>query len=178
MIVYHVAIATAPDYIARHEPHRREHFEHLMALRAQGAILALGTATDGTGADLVCRVGQPDDVRSLMESMPLSRAGLWTDFAPRSFAQFLEPWALAAPSPDDSRVATVIEGATDDAEMASFAMIEERGAGRLLLGGFFPDGACLAFTTLADPAAAVAALDASGLFTAGSLRARSLVHTV
>ena len=32
--------------------------------------------------------------------------------------------------------------------------------------------------TLADPAAAIAALDASGLFTAGSLRARPLVHIV
>lgn len=178
MIVYHVAIATTPDYTARRESYRREHFEHLMALRAQGVLLALGTATDGSGADLVCRVGQPDDVRALIESMPLSRAGLWTGFAPRSFAQFLEPWSLPAPSPDDSRVATIVEGATDDAEMASFAMIEERGAGRLLLGGFFPDGACLAFTTLPDPAAAVAALDASGLFTPGSLRARSLVHTL
>ena len=60
--------------------------------------------------------------------------------------------------------------------MASFVFIEERGAGRLLFGGFFPDGTTLAFMTVADPAAAIAPLDASGLFTAGSLRARPLLH--
>ena len=85
---------------------------------------------------------------------------------------------LPAPRPDETRLATLVEGATPDAEMASFVFIEERGAGRLLFGGFFPDGSSLALHDVADPAAAIAPLDASGLFTAGSLRARPLLHIV
>ena len=47
-----------------------------------------------------------------------------------------------------------------------------------LFGGFFADGSSLALMTLVEPAAALAALDASGLFTPGSLRTRPLVHNV
>ena len=43
---------------------------------------------------------------------------------------------------------------------------------------FFADGSSLALMTLVEPAAALAALDASGLFTPGSLRTRPLVHFV
>ena len=176
MIVYHVAIATADDYLTRREPFRDASFQYLMGLRAHGVMIAAGPAPDGRSCDLFCRVRQPDDVGRLVEGDPLFAGGLWTGYAPRSFAQFLEPWELPAPRPDGTRLATLIEGVTPDAEMASFAFIEERGAGRLLFGGFFPDGSSLALMTLAD--AATAALDATGLFTAGSLRARPLLHLV
>ena len=36
VIVYHVAIATADDYLTRREPHRQASFECLMGLRAHG----------------------------------------------------------------------------------------------------------------------------------------------
>jgi uncharacterized protein YciI len=178
VIVYHVAIATADDYLTRREPHRQASFEYLMGLRAHGMMIAAGPALDGRSCDLFCRVQQPRDVDRLVEGSPLFIDGLWTGYAARSFAQFLEPWELPAPRPDETRLATLVEGATPDVEMASFVFIEERGAGRLLFVGFFPDGSSLAFTTLADPAAATAALEGSGLFTAGSLRARPLLHIV
>ena len=178
MIVYHVAIATAEDYLTRREPHRQASFEYLMGLRAHGMMVAAGPAPDGRSCDLFCRVQQPGDIGKLVETHPLFAGGLWTGYTPKSFAQFLEPWELSAPRPDETRLATVVEGTTPDAEMASFVFIEERGARRLLFGGFFPDGSSLAFMTLADPAAAIAPLDASGLFTPGSLRARPLLHIV
>ena len=178
MIVYHVAITTADDYLTRREPHRQTSFEHLMGLRAHGMMIAAGPAPDGRSWDLFCRVQQPGDIQKLVETNPLFVGGLWTGYTPRSFAQFLEPWELPAPFPDESRLATLVEGATPDAEMASFVFIEERGAGRLLFGGFFPDGSSLAFMTSPDPGPAIAPLDASGLFTAGTLRARPFIHIV
>ena len=176
MIVYHVAITTADDYLTRREPHRRASFEHLMRLRGHGVMIAAGPAPDGRSCDLFCRVQQPEDVQKLVETNPLFMDGLWTGYTPHSFAQFLDPWELPAPCPDETRDATLVEGSTPDAEMASFVFIEERGAGRLLFGGFFPDGSSLAFMISADPTAAIAPLDASGLFTAGTLRARPLLH--
>jgi hypothetical protein len=110
------------------------------------------------------------------QTLPVHR--LWTAYAPRSFAQFLEPWELPEARPDEARVATIVEGSTPDAEMASFVFIEERGTGRLLFGGFFADCSSLALMTLVEPAEALAALDAAGLFTPGSLRTRPLVHIV
>ena len=178
MIVYHVAITTADDYLTRHEPLRQASFEYLMGLRAHGMMIAAGPAPDGRSCDLFCRVQQADDIVKVVETSPLFGDGLWTGYATRSFAEFLEPWELSAPRPDATRLATVVEGATPDAEMASFVFIEERGAGRLLFGGFFPDGSSLAFVPLAAPAAAIAALDASGLFTAGSQPARPLLHVL
>ena len=178
MIVYHVAITTAEDYPTRREASRRATFEYLMGLRGHGVIIAAGPAPDGRSCDLFCRVQQPEHIGALIERSPAFADRLWTGYAPRSFAQFLEPWALPAPCPDETRLATLVEGATPDAEMASFVFIEERGAGRLLFGGFFPDGSSLAFMTVADPAASIAPLAASGLFTAGSLRARPLLHVI
>jgi uncharacterized protein YciI len=176
VIVYHVAITTADDYLTRREAHRQTSFEHLMGLRAHGMIIAAGPAPDGRSCDLFCRVQQPGDIEKVVQTSPLFVDGLWTGYSPRSFAEFLEPWELPPPRPDETRLATLVEGATPDAEMASFVFIEERGAGRLLFGGFFPDGSSLAFMTSADPAAAIAPLDASGLFTTGTLRARPLLH--
>jgi hypothetical protein len=104
--------------------------------------------------------------------------GLWTGYTRRSFAQFLEPRQTPPPVPEESRLATLVEGAAPDVEMASFALIEARGAGRLVLGGFFAGGESIALMRTGDAAAAVAELEASGFWTAGSLRGRPLVDLV
>src|SRR4030095_10590236 len=75
--------------------------------------------------DLVCRARQTGELATLVEKSPLFLHGLWTAYAPRSFAQFLEPWELPEARPDEARVATIVEGSTPDAEMASFVVIEE-----------------------------------------------------
>jgi uncharacterized protein YciI len=178
MIVFHVAVTTAEGYLTRHQPYRQDNLEYLMELRARGFVIAGGPAPDGRSCDFFCRVPQPDDIGKLVEASPFFVHGLWTGYEPRSFAQFLEPWESSPPRPDETRIATLVEGTAPDAEMASFALIEARGAGRLLLGGFFPGSECMAFMRSAEPAEAVAALESSGVFVAGSLRGRPLVHVI
>ncbi len=178
MIVYHVFVTTSEGYLTRRVPHLRANLEYLMELGARGFMIAVGSAPDGRSCDLFCRVDQPGDIGKLVEGSPFFAQGLWTGYAPRSFAQFLEPWESSAPRPDETRVATVVEGAAADTEMASFALIEARGAGHMLLGGFFPGGEGIALMKIAEPADAVAALDASGQFTPGSLRGRPIIHVI
>jgi uncharacterized protein YciI len=178
VIVYHVLVTTAEGYSTRRLPYRQANLEYLMELRRRGAMIAGGPAPDGLSCDLFCRVAQPGDIAALVEGSPFFVNGLWTGYVPRSFAQFVEPWEASAPRPDETRIATLVEGAAADPELASFALIEARGAGRMLLGGFFADGEAIAFMRAADPADAVAALDASGVFEPDSLRARPLVHVI
>ncbi len=178
MIVYHVAVTTAEGYLTRRTPFRQANLEYLMELRARGVMIAGGPTPDGLACDLFCRAQHPEDIGKLVEGSPFFANGLWTGYRPRSFAQFLEPWEASPPRPDETRMATVVEGAAPDTEMASFALIEARGSGVMLLGGFFPGGDSIALMRLGEPAEAVAALDASGLFTPGSLRARPLIHVI
>ncbi len=178
MIVFHVALETAADYAARREPHRRAHLERLMGLRAQGLVVAGGPAPDGRGADLFYRGQQPDDVRRLVEEDPYFTSGAWTGYRERSFAQFLEPWELPSLVTDGSRKATIAEGLAPDVEMASFALIEARGAGRMAFGGFFPGGETLAVMRAEEPGKALEELAASGLWQEGSLRARPFLYVL
>ena len=131
MTVYHVAITTADEYLTRREPHRQASFEYLMGLRAHGMMIAAGPAPDGRCCDLFCRCSRARRHRKLVETSPLFVDGLWTGYTPRSFAQkFLEPWELPAPRPDETRLAaTLVEGATPDAEMASFVFIRSGAPG-------------------------------------------------
>ena len=110
MIVYHVAIETAGDYVARREPHRRVHLDRLMALRGQGLVIGGGPSPDGRGADIFYRVQQPDDLRELVETDPYFTGGAWSGYRSRSFAQFLEPWELAPLVTDGSRPVTSRKG--------------------------------------------------------------------
>ena len=178
MIVYHVAIETAGGYLTRCASARQASLEYLMGLRGRGVLIAAGPAPDGARCDLFCRAQQPEDVVELVESSPCFVHGLWIRYTPRSFAQFLEPWKMSPPVPDESRIATIVEGATPDVEMASFALIEARGAGRLALGGFFAGGNSIALMGTGDPADAMAELEATGLWTAGSLRARPIAYVI
>jgi uncharacterized protein YciI len=178
MIVYHVSITAADDYLARRERHRAAHLERIIALRGDGFCLGGGPAPDGRTADLFYRVAQPADIARVVEEDPYFTGGVWTGYRTRSFSQFLEPWALPPVVIDGSRRATLVEGLTGDTEMASFALIEARGAGRMAFGGFFADGDTLALMRAADPDDAVAPLRETGLWKPGSLHGRPLLHVL
>ena len=178
MIVYHVAVQTADDYLQKREPHRKAHLERLMRLRSQGLVVGGGPTPDGRGADVFYRVQQPDDIRRLVEEDPYMAGGAWASYVPRSFAQFLEPWELPPLVTDGSRTVMIAEGIAPDVEMASFALIEARGAGRMAFGGFFPGGETLAVMRAPDAAKALEELRASGFWQEGSLRARPLLHVL
>jgi len=178
MIVCHVGVTGAPDYLTRRESHRQAHLERIIALRVRGFCVAGGPAPDGRTADLFYRVEQPGDVTRLVEEDPYFTGGVWTAYHVRSFSRFLEPWAQPPVVIDGSRRVTVVEGLAADAEMASFALIEARGAGRMVFGGFFPDEQTLALMRTGDPDEAVASLAETGLWKPETLRARPLLHVL
>jgi uncharacterized protein YciI len=178
VIVYHVAIQTGDDYLTKRVPHREAHLQRLMALRARGLVIGGGPTPDGAGADIFYRVVQPDDLRRLVEEDPYFTGGVWPTYTERSFAQFLEPWELPPLVIDGSRPVTLVEGVTTDVEMASFALIEARGAGRMAFGGFFPGGETLAVMRGDDAAKAREELAATGFWTAETLRTRPLLHVL
>ena len=178
MIVYHVGVTAAADYLARREDPRPAHLERIIALRGSGLCLAGGPAPDGRTADLFSRVDQPADVTRLVEEDPYYTGGVWKAYTAESFSNFLEPWQLPPVVIDGSRRATVVEGLAIDVEMASFALIEARGAGRMTLGGFFPDGRTLCLMRASDPDEAVASLTETGLWKPETLRGRPLLHVL
>ena len=65
-----------------------------------------------------------------------------------------------------------------DVEMASFALIEARGAGRMAFGGFFPGGETLALMRGEDAETVIESLHATGFWKDGSLRARPLLYVL
>jgi uncharacterized protein len=178
VIVYHVGVTAAEDYLTRREAHRAAHLDRIVALRARGLCLGGGPAPDGRSADLFYRVEQPGDVERLVEEDPYFTGGVWTAYRARSFSEFLEPWELPPVVVDGSRRVTLVEGETADVEMAAFALIEARGAGHMAFGGFFPGGHTLALMRSSDAAAAVEGLARSGLWSAGTLRGRPLLHVL
>jgi uncharacterized protein YciI len=178
MIVYHVGVTAADDYLTRREGHRPAHLERIIALRSSGLCLGGGPAPDGRTADLFYRVDQPADVTRLVEEDPYYTGGVWKAYSAESFSHFLEPWQMPPVVIDGSRRATVVEGLAADVEMASFALIEARGAGRMTLGGFFPDGRTLCLMRASDPGEAVASLSDTGLWKPETLRGRPLLHVL
>jgi uncharacterized protein len=178
VIVCHVAIETADDYVARRAPHREAHLERLTALRQQGFVIGGGPSPDGTSVDIVYRVQQAADLTRLLDEDPYVTGGAWKAWRPRDFAQFLEPWEMPPVVTDGSRKVTIVEGVAPDVEMASFALIEARGGGRMAFGGFFPGGATWALMRSPEAGLAMAELDASGLWKPGTLTARPLLHVL
>ncbi|MEX2145560.1 MAG: YciI family protein [Candidatus Rokuibacteriota bacterium] len=178
MIVYHIAVTTAEDYLTRREPHRREHIERLQGLRAAGILIGGGPVPDGTGADLVYRLQQPAQIKHAMEEDPYWTSGAWTAYEARSFTQFVEPWEMVPVVLDGSRRVTIVEGTTADHDMAQFSLIEMRGAGRLAFGGFFEGGETFALTTTADGAEALTWFAETGFWTPGTLTARAFLHVL
>lgn len=178
MIVYHVAIKTADDYLARREPHRRAHLERLMGLRAASICIGGGPAPDGRSVDLVYRLQQPWQVTPALEEDPYWTSGAWTAYEPRSFTQFVEPWEPVTLVTDGSRRAIIVEGPTAEHDMAQFALIEMRGAGRLRFGGFFEGGQTWALTATADPDEALRWFADTGFWKPDTLTTRPLLHVL
>jgi len=178
VIVYHVAITAADDYIERRAAHRTGHLERITELRRLGFVIGGGPAPDGRTADIVYRVQQAADITRLIEEDPYWMGGVWKAWQPRDFAQFLEPWEMPPVVTDGSRKVTIVEGEAPDVEMASFALIEARGAGRMAFGGFFPAGTTWALMRTPDPGAALAEITESGLWKPGSLTTRPLLHVL
>ncbi|MBI2161636.1 MAG: hypothetical protein HYU25_14890 [Candidatus Rokubacteria bacterium] len=178
MIVFHVAITAAGDYLTRREAHRRAHIERLQGLRAAGILIGGGPAPDGRTADIVYRLQQPAQLENAIEEDPYWTGGVWTEYTPRSFAQFVEPWELVPVVLDGSRKVTIVEGSTADHDMAQFALIEMRGAGRVHFGGFFENGGTLALANAADPEQARGWFEETGFWKPDALTARPLLHVL
>ena len=130
MIYCHVGITAAEDYATRRGRHSPAHLERIAGLRAEGFVVGGGPAPDGKTADLFYRAPDLDTVVRLVEEDPYWKGGVWTAYKPEAFSQFLEPWRQVEILTDGSRTVTLVEGLAPDVEMASFALIEARGAGR------------------------------------------------
>ena len=178
MPLMHVAVTCSDDYVRRREPHREAHIARLVSLRAAGALVGGGPAPDGRTADLFYRVDHSDDLSSLVEEDPYRKAGAWTAYASRAFAEFVEPWEAPPVVLDGSRRVTIVEGQPTDGDMAAFALIELRGTGRLAFGGLFGDGGTLAVVRSGDPAEATGWLAETGIWSALLLSARPLLHVL
>jgi uncharacterized protein len=178
VIVFHVAITTVDDYATRREPYRRAHIERLQGLRAVGICIGGGPRADGPGADIFYRLQQPGQLKHAIEEDPYWVGGAWTRYEPRSFSQFVEPWGLVEVVLDGSRPVTLVEGPTVEHEMAQFALIEMRGAGRVAFGGFFEDRQTLALANSADPAEARRWFADTGFWAAERLTTRPLLHVL
>ncbi len=178
MIVFHIAVTAAADYLTRREAHRRAHIERLQGLRAAGILIGGGPAPDGKIADIFYRLQQPAQLKNAIEEDPYWTGGVWTRYEPRSFAQFVEPWEQVPVVLDGSRTVTIVEGPVADHDMAQFALIEMRGAGRVHFGGFFEGGQTLALAKTADAPQALAWFAESGFWKPGGLTARPLLHVL
>jgi hypothetical protein len=178
VIVYHIAVTVADDYVTRREAHRRAHIERLQGLRMAGILIGGGPAPDGSGADLFYRLQQPWQIKNAMEEDPYWTGGAWTGYTPRSFAQFVEPWELPPLVLDGSRQVTLVEGPTSDLAMAQFALIEMRGAGRIAFGGFFEDGGSLALARTPDADEARRWFADAGFWSPEGLTTRPFLHVL
>ena len=178
MIIYHVAITAADDYLDRRAAHRTAHLGRITELRRRGFVIGGGPSPDGKAADIVYRVQQATDITRLIEEDPYWTGGVWKAWQPRDFAQFLEPWEMPPVVTDGSRKGTIVEGEAPDVEMASFALIEARGGGRMAFGGFFPGGTTWALMRAPDAEMAMAEIAESGFWKPGSLTTRPLLHVL
>ena len=178
MIVYHVAIETSGDYVSRREAHRQAHIQRLTGLRSAGIVVAGGPAPDGRSADLFYRLQQASQLRHVVEEDPYWTAGAWTGYTARTFKGFVEPWEQPPIVLDGSRKATVVEGPTVDEDMAQFAMIELRGAGRIAFGGFFEDGSTLALATSSDADEALSWFRDAGFWKSDAMTGRPLLYVI
>ena len=178
MIVYHIAVNAADDYLARRQAHRRAHIERLQGLRAAGILIGGGPAPDGRTADLFYRLQKPEQLTYAMEEDPYWTGGVWTGYTPRSYRQFVEPWEMVPVVLDGSRPATIVEGPVSDLDMAQLALVEMRGAGRVAFGGFLEGGETVAVARSADGAEAAEWFTQTGIWLADRLRARPFLHVL
>jgi uncharacterized protein YciI len=178
VIVFHIAVTAADDYLTRREGHRRAHIERLQGLRAAGILIGGGPTPDGKTADIFYRLQQPAQIKHAMEEDPYWLGGVWTRYEPRSFSQFVEPWEMVPVVLDGSRRAVLVEGPTVQHDMAQFALIEMRGAGRIAFGGFFEGGGTLAIARTADAGEALGWFAETGFWKPDALTARPWLHVL
>jgi uncharacterized protein YciI len=179
MTVVHVRISCAEDYVARRAPARQAHIERLLRLRAAGALVAGGPAPDGRSAELFYRVPDREALRVIVEEDPYVRAGAWTGYVAQDFETFVDPWEAEPPVVlDGSRPALVVEGATADRDMAQLALVELRGAGRVVFGGFLTSGSTLAVARTADPDEATGWLSETGSWKQEDLVTRPWLYVI
>ena len=162
VIVYHIAVTAADDYLQGRTAHRRAHLERLQGLRMAGIFVGGGPAPDGKTAELFYRLQQPWQVKNALEEDPYWTGGVWTAYTPRSFSQFVEPWEMVPIVLDGSRQVTLVEGPTTDLAAAPFALFE--------------DGGELALVRSGDAEQARAWLAESGFWQRETLVTRSLLH--
>jgi hypothetical protein len=79
---------------------------------------------------------------------------------------------------DGSRQVTIVEGPVAEHDMAQFALIEMRGAGRLHLGGFFEDAQTWALMKTPSADEARGWFADTGFWRADSLTARPFLHVL
>ena len=79
---------------------------------------------------------------------------------------------------DGSRRTTLVEGVAREPDMATFTLIELRGASRLAFGGFFEGGATLALLQTADSAEASGWLADTGFWKRETLTARPFLYAL
>jgi hypothetical protein len=79
---------------------------------------------------------------------------------------------------DGSRAVTIVEGLVAQHDMAQFALIEMRGAGRMHLGGFFEDGQTWALMKTADAGEALGWFADTGFWKGDALTARPFLHVL
>ena len=179
MTVVHVRTTCAEDYVGRRAPVRRAHIERLLCLRAGGTLVAAGPTPDGHAAELFYRVPDHAALQAIVEEDPYHRAGAWTAYVPRSFETFVDPWEPEPPVVlDGSRPALVIEGPPADRDMAQLALVELRGAGRVVLGGFLPDGSTVAVARTSDADEAIGWLSETGSWKPDDLIARAWLYVI
>ena len=178
MIVFHIAVTAAPDYLTRREVYRRAHIERLQGLRANGILIGGGPSADGTTADIFYRLQQPAQLKFAIEEDPYWTGGVWTRYEPKSFSQFVEPWEMAPIVLDGTRRLTIVEGPTAQHDMAQFALIEMRGAGRLAFGGFFDGGSTLAVVKTAEADEAIRWFAETSFWKPDALTSRPWLHVL
>jgi uncharacterized protein YciI len=179
MTVVHVRTTCAEDYLARRAPVRQAHIERLLHLRAAGALVAGGPDPGGRTAELFYRVPHHGALAAIVEEDPYHRAGAWTAYVSRDFETFVDPWEPEPPVVlDGSRPALVVEGPTADRDMAQLALVELRGAGRVVFGGFLPDGSTVAVARTVDADEATGWLSETGCWKAGDLTTRAWLYVI
>jgi uncharacterized protein YciI len=178
VIVFHISVTAAADYLTRREAHRRAHIERLLGLRANGILIGGGPSVNGTTADMFYRLQQPAQLEHAIEEDPYWTGGVWTRYEPRSFSHFVEPWEMVPVVLDGSRRVTLVEGPAVELDMAQFALIEMRGAGRVAFGGFFDGGGTLAVVRTSDGDEARGWLAETGFWKADALAARPWLHVI
>ena len=175
MIVYHIAVTAADDYLARREGHRREHIGRVQGLRAASILIGGGPAADGKTADMFYRLQQPWQVKHAIEEDPYWTGGVWTKYEARSFSHFVEPWELVPVVLDGSRRVTIAEGPVADLDMAQIALVEMRGAGKLAFGGILEGGQSLTVMKTTDAGEATSWLGEHGFWDTAKLTTRPFV---